>query len=291
MAVSETAAATSKALHALGSISDSATRARVASDLASHLQASMTEISRVRREALDELISRGLTHAEIAAQIGTTRARVGQLLSSGPRPERAFLGSGPITVAIGGKLEKGRADAQEQAVVSAEASKAYEVFATLAASLNLQAQMEIVPPPGHVDLNRSNLVVLTSPRLLPFVSQVLASDPRYGFDRDSKGLLLVDRQEGTQFRAPQDETGEPCDYAYLGRLPRPDGKGTFLYLAGVHAPGTWGAARYLSDHLDDLYRDLKLKRFSMLVKVEYDRETCQPTAVSELAPLHRHEGV
>jgi hypothetical protein len=223
--------------------------------------------------------------------IGMTRARVGQLLTSGPRPERAFLGSGAITVAIGGKPEKGRNDGQEQAVVSAEAFKAYEVIVALASSLNLQAQMEIVPPPGHVDLNRPNLVVLTSPRLLPFVSQVLASDPRYGFDRDDKGLFLIDRQIGQTYRAPQDTTGEPCDYAYLGRLPRPDGKGTFLYLAGVHAPGTWGAARYLGEHLDELYRDLKLKRFSMLVKVEYDRESGQPTSVTELAPLQRHEGV
>lgn len=290
VAVCETADATSRALQALGSISEPAVRARVASDLASRLQLSMTEISRVRREALDELVSQGLTHAEIATRIGTTRARVGQLLSSGPRPERAFLGSGTVTVAIGGKPEKGRSDGQEQAVVSAEASKAYEALAKLAASLNLQTQMEVVPPPGHVDLNRPNLIVLTSPRLLPFVSQVLASDPKYGFGRDDTGLFLVDHQDGTEYRSPQDATGEPCDYAYIGRLPRPDGKGTFLYLAGVHASGTWGAARYLSEHLDELYRDLKLKRFSILVKVDYDRETCQPVAVTELAPLHRHEG-
>lgn len=37
--------------------------------------------------------------------VGMTPSRIGQLLSSGPRPERAFLGSGRLSVALGGKLE------------------------------------------------------------------------------------------------------------------------------------------------------------------------------------------
>ena len=40
----------------------------------------------------------------------------------------------------------------------------------------------------------------------------------------------------------------------MGRLPRPDGKGTFLYLAGLHAPGTLGAASYVVNNLADLGR-------------------------------------
>lgn len=277
-------------LQALGEAADPAVRARLASDFVARHQIAMTEISRIRREALEELVALGMSHAEIAAKIGTTRPRVYQLLSSGPRPERAMLGTGTITVAIGGKPEKGRRDTQQQAVVSAEASKAYEVLTKLASSLSLQTQMEIVPPPGFVDLNRPNLIVLTSPRLLPFLAQVLPADPIYGFDKSDQGLFLVDKETGTEYWPPQDTTGEPCDFGYVGRLPRPDGKGTFLYLAGVHAPGTWGAARYLEEHLDEFYRDFKLKRFSVLVKVEYDPETRAPKAVSELAPLRRHEG-
>src|SRR5688500_9316083 len=53
-----------------------------------------------------------------------TRARVGQLLSSGPRPERAMLGTGPLAVAVGGKLEADKKD--PYAVVSAERLAAYE---------------------------------------------------------------------------------------------------------------------------------------------------------------------
>ena len=289
-AISETAAATARVIEALTALTDDVVRARVASDLASRFQAAMTEISRLRRESLDQLVERGMSHGEIAAAIGTTRSRVGQLLTSGPRPERAMLGTGTVTVAIGGKPEHGRRDSQPQYVVSAEASQAYEVISKLASSLNLSAEIEVVPPPGLVDLNRPNLVVLTSTKLVPFVSQVLASDPRYGFASDERGLYLVDKADGTEHVPPQDTAGEPVDYAYVGRLPRPDGRGTFLYAAGVHAAGTWGAAVWLAEHLDELYRQLKLKRFSLLLRVEYDVETHRPTSITDLAPLHRHEG-
>ena len=36
------------------------------------------------------------------------------------------------------------------------------------------------------------------------------------------------------------DNGEMCDFGYLGRLPRPDGRGTFLYIGGIHAAGTSG---------------------------------------------------
>lgn len=277
-------------LRALCDIADPADRARQASDLVAGYQASMIEISRIRREALDDLVSQGMTHAEIAAKIGTTRARVSQLLTSGPRPERAFLGSGTITVAIGGKLEQGRSDTSQQPVVSAEAVQAYETLSVLARSLNLQATQEVVPPPGFVQLNRTNLIVLTSPRLLPFVGQVLDSDSRYGFASDDQGWYLVDRETRTDYRSPRDADEELSDYAYIGRLPRPDGRGTFLYLAGIHAVGTLGAAKFIEEHIEDLYRELKSRRFSVLVKCQCNslREVVSVTA---LTPIHRHEGV
>jgi len=272
-------------------IPDPGDRAKSASDLVARYQAATMEVSRIRREAIDELLSLGMSHAEIAAKIGTTRARIYQLLSSGPRPERAFLGTGTITVAIGGKIEQGRRDKATQPVVSAEAVRAYEVLSVLARSLGLQTEQEVVPPPGMINLNRTNLVVLTSPRLLPFVGQVLASDERYGYATDSQGSwYLVDRETGTDYRPPRDLTGEPCDYAYVGRLPRPDGRGTFLYLAGIHAMGTLGAARYVESNMDELYRELKTRRFSQLIRCDYDPETHEILSTAPLTPIHRHDG-
>ena len=272
----------------LAEIQDPGERARKASDLIDEHQAAVNELSRLRREALDEMVSQGMTHAQIAQVVGMTRARVGQLLSSGPRPERAMLGTGPLTVAVGGKFEAGKKD--PYAVVSTEMLAAYEKLSNLARGLGLKTEYEVVPPPGMVDLNRTNLVVVGSPRILPFVGQVLASDPKLGFGKDDGGLYLVNHQTSEEFRSPSDK-GEPVDYGYIGRLPRPDGRGTFLYLAGIHAMGTLGVAQYLEDHLDELYREVKNRRFSLLVACTYDPATRAIKKADALTPIYRSEGV
>ena len=272
----------------LAEIEDPGERARRASDLIDEHQAAVNELSRLRREALDDMVSQGMTQAQIAQVIGMTRARVGQLLSSGPRPERAMLGTGALTVAVGGKSEAGKKD--PYAVVSAEMLAAYEKLSNLARGLGLKTEYEVVPPPGMVDLNRTNLVVVGSPRILPFVGQVLASDAKLGFGKDDAGLYLVNHQTGEEFRSPSD-SGKPIDYGYIGRLPRPDGRGTFLYLAGIHAMGTLGVAQYLEDHLDELYREVKNRRFSLLVSCTYDAAKRTIKKVEALTPIYRSEGV
>jgi hypothetical protein len=274
--------------HGLADIQDPGERARKASDLIDEHQAAVNELSRLRREALDEMVSQGITHAQIAQVVGMTRARVGQLLSSGPRPERAMLGAGPLTVAVGGKFEAGKKD--PYAVVSAEMLAAYEKLSNLARGLGLKTEYEVVPPPGMVDLNRTNLIVIGSPPILPFVGQVLASDPKLGFGIDDDGVYLINHQTGEEFRSPSDN-GEPVDYGYIGRLPRPDGRGTFLYLAGIHAMGTLGVAQYLEDHLDELYREVKNRRFSLLVACTYDPAKRAVKKVDALTPIYRSEGV
>ena len=275
-------------VHGLAEIEDPALRARRASELIDEHQAVVNELSRLRREALEEMVSQGMTQAQIASLIGMTRARVGQLLSSGPRPERAMLGTGPVTVAVGGKFEADKKD--PYAVVSAEMLAAYERLATLARTLGLKAEYEVVPPPGMVDLNRTNLIVMGSPRILPFVGQVLAADPKLGFGTDDDGLYLVNRETSEILRSPSD-SGEPIDYAYIGRLPRPDGRGNFLYLAGIHAMGTLGAAQYLEEHLDELYRMVKNRRFSLLGACKYEPQKRTITSVEALTPVYRVEGV
>jgi hypothetical protein len=64
----------------------------------------------------------------------------------GSRPERPFLGTGTVTVAVGGKLEAGKA--APGAVVSSESFGGYEVLADLARSVGLEAACEVVPRPA-----------------------------------------------------------------------------------------------------------------------------------------------
>jgi hypothetical protein len=222
--------------------------------------------------------------ADLGRLLGVSRARVGQLLSSGPRPERALLGTGAITVAIGGKFEAGKA--QPSAVISSEALAAYNLISRTCDDLKLSTEHEIVPPPGMVRLTRDNLIVIGSPRILPLVGQVLESDENLAFDSDAQGWFLRDLAKGDIYRSPSD-SGECCDYAYIGRLPRPDGKGTFLYLAGIHAMGTLGAARFLTDHLAELYGSVRTGRWSTLVESHWDSDSREITSTSQVTPIYK----
>ncbi|MFE4828382.1 sigma-70 family RNA polymerase sigma factor [Streptomyces sp. NPDC056672] len=273
-------------VHALVDVPDPADRARRAGGLIDEHQSAILELSRVRREALEDMLSKGMTQVQIAEKIGMTRARVGQLLSSGPRPERIFLGTGPLTVALGGKRESEK----PKVAVSAEMLAAYECVSELARTMNLKTQSEVVPPPGMVKLNRPNLVVVGSPRILPFVEQVLESDENLGFANDEDGWYLVNKLTGEEFRSPIN-SGKSADYAYIGRLPRPDGRGSFLYLAGIHGPGTHGAAHYLEKNLEKLYREVKTRRFSLIVRYTFDAKTAELESVEPVTPLYKHEGV
>lgn len=275
-------------LAAVEAMTDARERALTAHKLIDEHQAAITELSRVRRAALEELLEGKMTQSQLADMLDMSRSRVSQLLSAGTRPERAFLGTGKLTLAIGGKSEVGRSD--PGAVLSAEAFGAYEILSELARSVGLDAAYEIVPPPGHVHLNRANLIVLTNPRLLPFLSQVMEADPHLRYVSDDKGWFIKEPDTGKEYRSPRND-GECADYGYVGRLPRPDGKGTFLYIAGTHSQGTLGAARYIADNLPDLYKELKARRFSTVILTRYDpKDRLKITSTERVTPLFRHEG-
>src|SRR4051812_14762961 len=236
---------------AMRSISDPRARALAANAQIDEHQAAIAGLSRVRREALDELLASGMSQTNIAEALGMSRSRISQLLSAGTRPERAFFGSGKVVVAIGAKRESSDKKSVSE-MISAECFTAYGLLSETARTVGLDIAQEVVPPPGIVHLNRPNLVVMTNPRLLPFLSQVMEADPHLRYREVSKDWVLFDDTTGIEYRSPKD-TGGDSDYGYIGRLPRPDGKGTFLYLAGTHAQGTLGAAAYLVDNLTDLY--------------------------------------
>ena len=272
----------------VATINDPAERAVAVNRLIDNYQAAITELSDLRRETLRELLAAGMPQMAIADLLGISKSRVSQLLSAGSRPERAFFGTGTVTVAVGGKLEAGKAD--PGAVVSSESFAGYEMLADLARSVGVDVAYEVVPPPGNVHLNRANLIVIGGPRLLPFLAQVMEADRHLGFLEEEHGWSLADKDTGTTYRSPID-SGEPGDYAYLGRLPRPDGAGTFLYLAGIHAPGILGAAHYIADNLTELHRELKTRRFSVLISCQFDpADRKKIVSTDRLTPLYRHDG-
>lgn len=267
---------------------DALTRARRTSELLGSYQDWVNELSRMRREALEELIAEGKTRRDLAKLLGLTVSRVGQLLTTGPQVERALLGTGPLTVAIGGKPEEGKPLGEGYTMVSEAASAAYELIATTARSFGLDATREDVPPGDGLQLRltRPNLVVIGSPRILPLLQQVLKADDHLGFD--SETIDAIPRwhltEHGRVLRSPRD-SGEQRDYAYIGRLPRMDGKGTFLYLAGIHAEGTLGAATWLTDNVKEVYEQVKNRPWSVLTECSF-ASSMEITATSQLTEIY-----
>ena len=272
----------------LADVPDPVARAKEAAGLLDRYQAVVNELSRIRRESVEEMIAAGMSHAQIAEALGVSRGRISQLTKAGPAPERAFWGTDALTVALGGKLEAPKkASGKPGPVLAQEDFQAYLELSESVKAMGLDTVYEIIQPPGMVRLNRDNLVVICGPRLSPLIAQVIEADPHIVFENDEKGWYLADKTAGTAYRSPMDE-GECGDIGYVARLPRPDGRGTFLYIAGIHAMGSSGVIHYLDKHLAEVYREVKTKRFSALTRCEFDQETRKVSASELITPLYPH---
>lgn len=281
-----------EAIQHLHELTNDGERGRRATEYLSKVQDWSLELGRIRRESVENMLQRGDSHAVIADAIGLSRGRIGQIAKTGPAPERAFLGSGRLTIVVGQKPKPN----QTKHLVAGETVAARDRLKTLASAYQLEADNEDVPPPGLVDLNRDNLIVLAGPRLFPLVGQILASDPNLRFEVDevSQWTLRNIEAEKTFTASPRDDKGNPVDvdnpnrdFGYLGRLPRPDGNGTFLYAAGIHAVGTLGVVAYLEQNLAQIYSEVKTRRFSMLVECEYDPETRAILTAKQASPIYK----
>jgi hypothetical protein len=261
-------------LEALRVIPDPLERARRAN-------LAMPEVEQIRNDAITEA-SHGTPPATIADTLGISRARISQILKGGPGPERAFWGAsaGRITVALGEKPEAGRQPGSAGILVAVEDLCAYTMLSAFAAESGITASQEAIPAPGFVSLNRAGLIVICGPRLSPMIGQILESDQVLAFGHDAGGWFITDRRTATTWRSPMNQE-ENSDIAYLGRLSRPDGQGTFLYIAGIHAAGAPGVIHYLSSNLDQAWQRVRDRRFSALIRCTFEKNPFRITG-SEL---------
>ncbi|MGW5986186.1 sigma-70 family RNA polymerase sigma factor [Streptomyces anulatus] len=282
------------ALSQLKELPDPLERAKLAHALAGRAQDYGNEFQVVRNEAMNETLREGqLNSTQLASQLGISKGRVSQLAKGAP-PERLFLGSGKVIVALAEKMEDGNdKDGKKKAiqgpVIATEDFQTYEHLRELAEEVGLEISFERIPLGGNVRLNRNNLVVICGPRLSPLIEQILEGDPHLRFAKDEDGWYLTDRNTGQVYRSPMDR-GENSDVAYFGRLPRPDGKGTFLYVAGIHARGSGGVVHWLNHELATVHRELKVRRFSTLISSRFDPETLDITKSERITPFYRPEG-
>jgi len=243
-------------------------------DRARRAHAAMSELPAIRYGAITEA-SAAHTLTAIGEALGISRQAISKILHGGPGPERAFwaAGKGPVTVAVGGKTEAPKTAGAPGPVIAVEDASARDMLRAHLGELGIEMRAEVIPPSGVINLNRPGLVVICGPRLSPLIAQMLAADRSLGFDHDSRDAwYLKDHETGSIWRSPID-SDQPSDIAYAGRLMRPDRRGTFLYIAGIHAAGAAGAVHYLTRNLAETWQQVKERRFSTLIRCDFDPET------------------
>ncbi|MER6625979.1 hypothetical protein, partial [Streptomyces sp. NPDC000931] len=271
-------------------IADPLVKTKTAHDELARFQEATTELQRLRREGVERLQSDGWKPREIADQLDISRQRIEQIGRHGPSPARAFFGRGTLTIAVGEKTEAPKDSGKSGPAVATEDLAAYETLGRLARDLKLEVSFEAIKPPGVFNANRSNLVVVCGPRLSPVVAQLLEGDPHLGFGKDDEGWYLENRETEEVFHSPTNQ-GVPADYAYLGRLPRLDGKGSFTYIAGIHSIGATGVTHWLTSNLTEIYAEVGPDAlFSTLIRCEYNESPLKVTKSERIAPIYLREG-
>lgn len=260
-------------------------RARMAGELITIYQQRGAELARLRKEAINQAADeRGLSYANIAAELGLTRGRITQIRQTAPEAERAFFGVGPITVAVPLRLLAGRATP----VISAEDARASELLSTLLGTLAFQVQPLRIPVDGQWWPD-GDTVAICGPKSSAVIATAIDHDPFLSFGSDEDGVWAIrDRATGHRFESPMDQpTGDiRRDIAYVARLPIDDVGRDMLIIAGVHALGSVGAVDYLTSHLAEMYRLVGTHRFSMIVGSEHDGEKVQKSELLRQPHVH-----
>jgi len=117
---------------------------------------------------------------------------------------------------------------------------------------------------------------------------VYDTDPAIRWEHGTSGWGPRDTETGILHRSGLGDPASPHDVAYLGRLPRPDGNGAILALAGIHPQGSLGVARLLATDISVLWGQAADGRFSAIVGTDYDPATHEPVQTELLSPLYRH---
>jgi hypothetical protein len=273
-------------LDRIAAIDDPFLLLRAATEQLNLAQQEVTELARLRRRVIQDLHAQGMSYAQIAEKAGLSRGRIHQIRHTGPAPEGAFLGTGAVTVVTPLRLDR----QSGRSVVALDDMRAGNRLESLARGFGLNVTSDNVSVGGDIDLNRPGLLVICGPRMSEVVRESFENDPVIRWDHDEKGWLLRDTRTDTEYRSGAHiDPPRPTDSAYLGRLPRPDGNGTFLIIAGIHPNGSLGVIHLLTNEIATLWGQLGDRRFSTVVGVEYDPANGEPVKAELISPLYRHD--
>jgi hypothetical protein len=177
-------------------------------------------------------------------------------------------------------------------MVAQEDADTASVLAQYLTGLDVDISMQHIPPAGAPDFEPEALVVICGPGTSRRIAELLANDPVFDYGQDSTGFWRIrERESGREFRSPLDDgSASDRDIAYLGRLPRPDGR-PFLLIAGLRAIGSLGVAQYLvaAQHLRELYDTVAgTHPFSMIIGCAFEPATLSIRSTEALTAPRLH---
>jgi hypothetical protein len=273
-------------LERIAQIEDPYELLRAATKRLAEAQQEVTELARLRRRLIQDLHAQGMSYAQIAQTAGLSRGRIHQIRHTGPAPEGAFLGTGEVTVVTPLRPDP----SSDRTYVALDDLTTGKRLEELARTFDLSVNYDHVALDGSIDLDRPGLLVICGPRMSDAMRTAYDKDPVIEWERDDVGWLLRDKRTGQEFRSGQeDDPARPFDIGYLGRLPRPDGNGSILAIAGAHPEGSLGVVHLLTTDIGSLWGKVAEGRFSVVVGTEYDPDTHEPLRTELLTPVYLHD--
>jgi hypothetical protein len=259
-------------------------RGRRATELLTVYQQRAAELARLRRAAIESAHAElGMSYTQIAVAMGITKGRVSQIRAAAPLPERAFFGTGPV--AVGVPRRYGVAGRPRPLLAAEDVQTGEEISRLLAgyalAVVSYQIEPETGLPPG------GDGVVICGPKTAPVGARLLAEDPELGMVQEAGRWWIVRRATGERYGSAADEPRpSDADVAYLARHQYEDR--VIVHIAGIHAIGSLGAARFLAGDVGSLYADYGEASLSLVVRSSYDGLTITSTSViAGPFPWHR----
>lgn len=241
-------------------------RGRRATELLSVYQQRAAELARLRRAAIEDAHqSQGMSYTQVAAAMGITKGRISQIRGTAPAPERAFFGTGPVSVGV--PLRHGVIDRQRPLIAAEDAQTGEELARLLAGYALAVTRYQIEP--GTAAPPSGDTVVICGPKSAPLGAALLARDAALDMREEAGRWWIVHRASGDQYGSPADEQAPAdADLAYVGRHQYDDH--VAVHIAGIHAIGSLGAVHYLTGHLAHLFAQAGDRSVSLVVRASYD---------------------
>jgi hypothetical protein len=250
-------------------------RGRRATELLTVYQQRAAELARLRRAAIESAHAElGMSYTQIALAMGITKGRVSQIRAAAPLPERAFFGTGPV--AVGVPRRYGVAGRPRPLLAAEDVQTGEEISRVLAgyalAVVSYQIEPETGQPPG------GDGVVICGPKTAPVGALLLAEDPELDMVEEAGRWWIVRRATGERYGSAADELRpSDADVAYLARHQYQDR--VIVHIAGIHAIGSLGAARFLAGDVGSLYADYGEASLSLVVRSAYNGLKITSTSV------------